>query len=70
MEAVMTGGGGSVDDARPEAAPGIDLTDPGATLVDPDLQAEIELMTELVLAAAQSTGPLTLDAIDRILGLA
>jgi hypothetical protein len=43
--------------------------DDDSLLDDPELRAEIELMTELVLAAAQSDGPLTPGQIDRALGL-
>jgi hypothetical protein len=45
------------------------LTEP-AELRDPDLQHEIELVTELVLAASASAAPLTDTEIDRVLGLA
>ena len=38
-------------------------------LTDVDLQAEIDLVGALVLAAAHSDGPLTQDAIDAVLGV-
>ena len=41
----------------------------GENLTDDDLQAEIELVGDLVVAATSSTGPLTQDEIDRLLGV-
>lgn len=40
-----------------------------AELLDSDLQQEIELVTELVLAASASAGPLTDAEIDGVLGV-
>ena len=41
----------------------------GENLTDDDLQSEIELVGDLVVAATCSTGPLTQDEIDRLLGV-
>jgi hypothetical protein len=38
-------------------------------LTDDDLQSEIELVGDLVVAASASDGPLTQDEVDRILGV-
>ena len=40
------------------------------TLEDDDLLAEVELTTNLIIAASESDGPLTQEQIDAILGLA
>jgi hypothetical protein len=40
-----------------------------ADLTDTDLRSEIELVGELVVAAAGSEGPLTQEEIDRALGV-
>lgn len=40
-----------------------------AELTDGDLQSEIELVGELVVAATSSSGPLPQDRIDRLLGI-
>lgn len=47
-------------------------TDPGAggDLTDDDLQGEIELVGDLVVAASASERPLTDEEIDRVLGIA
>jgi hypothetical protein len=50
------------------------VTDPSfsashADLTDTDLRSEIELVGELVVAAAGSDGPLTQEEIDRALGV-
>lgn len=37
------------------------------TLIDLELQSELELVTDLMIAANASTGALSLEAIDRIL---
>jgi hypothetical protein len=37
------------------------------TLIDSDLQLELELITDLMIAANASAGPLPVDTIDRIL---
>ena len=42
---------------------------PGENLTDDDLQAEIELVGDLVVAATSSDGPLTQEEIDRLLGV-
>ena len=42
----------------------------GDFLTDGDLQFEIELVGELVVAATSSDGPLSQDEIDRLLGVA
>ena len=39
------------------------------TLEDSDLLGEVELTTNLIIAASESDEPLTVDEIDRILGL-
>jgi hypothetical protein len=39
------------------------------TLTDSDLQSEIELVGELVVAASASDAPLSLDEVDRVLGV-
>ncbi len=41
----------------------------GENLTDDDLQSEIELVGDLVVAATSSTGPLTQEEIDRLLGV-
>jgi hypothetical protein len=51
---------------NPDASPS--LSEP-AELRDHDLQCEIELVTELVLAASASVGPLSDAEIDLALGL-
>jgi len=38
-------------------------------LTDNDLQSEIELVGDLVVAASASDGPLSQDEVDRILGV-
>ncbi|MGD9961746.1 hypothetical protein [Nocardioides sp.] len=39
------------------------------SLEDSDLLTEVELTTNLIIAASESDGPLTLEAIDKILGI-
>jgi hypothetical protein len=39
------------------------------TLEDSDLLGEVELTTNLIIAASESDEPLSLDEIDRILGV-
>ncbi|MFC6286398.1 hypothetical protein ACFP3Q_18215 [Nocardioides sp. GCM10027113] len=39
------------------------------TLEDSDLLGEVELTTNLIIAASESEEPLSLDEIDRILGV-
>lgn len=39
------------------------------TLEDSDLLVEVELTTNLIVAATASEGPLPIDEIDRILGV-
>ncbi|MGA8257564.1 MAG: hypothetical protein WB767_13400 [Nocardioides sp.] len=39
------------------------------TLEDADLLGEVELTTNLIIAASESDAPLSLDEIDRILGV-
>ena len=39
------------------------------TLEDADLLGEVELTTNLIIAASESEGPLSLDEIDKILGV-
>ncbi len=41
----------------------------GDNLTDIDLQSEIELVGDLVVAATSSDGPLPQDEIDRLLGV-
>ena len=41
----------------------------GDNLTDDDLQSEIELVGDLVVAATSSDGPLPQDEIDRLLGV-
>jgi hypothetical protein len=40
------------------------------TLEDSDLLGEVELTTNLIIAATESDQPLSIDEIDRILGIA
>ncbi|WP_232676632.1 hypothetical protein [Nocardioides sp. R-C-SC26] len=40
------------------------------SLEDVDLLGEVELTTNLIIAATESEGPLSADEIDRILGVA
>lgn len=40
------------------------------TLEDGDLLHEVELTTNLIIAASESSGPLSQEQIDRILGIA
>jgi hypothetical protein len=39
------------------------------SLTDGDLQSEIELVGDLVVAASASDGPLSQDEVDRVLGV-
>jgi hypothetical protein len=39
------------------------------SLEDADLLGEVELTTDLIIAASAATGPLSIDEIDRILGV-
>jgi hypothetical protein len=39
-------------------------------LHDPDQLAEIEMLTDLILACSSNSGPLADDALDALLGLA
>jgi hypothetical protein len=39
------------------------------TMTDDDLESEIELVSELVVAATSSDGPLDQDQVDQLLGL-
>ena len=39
------------------------------TLEDPELLDEVELTTNLIIAASESEGPLSTEEIDRILGV-
>ncbi|GGD07581.1 hypothetical protein [Nocardioides daphniae] len=39
------------------------------TLEDGDLMGEVELTTNLIVAASESDGPLSRDEIDRLLGV-
>jgi len=43
--------------------------EPDDVLTDDDLSSEIELVSELVLAATSSDGPLDQDEVDLLLGL-
>ena len=43
--------------------------DPDDGLTDDDLESEIELVSELVVAATSSDGPLGQDQVDDILGI-
>ena len=45
------------------------VEDQGGNLTDGDLQSEIELVGDLVVAATSSDGPLPQDEIDRLLGV-
>ena len=40
------------------------------SLEDSDLLTEVEMTTNLIIAASEADGPLSQDEIDRILGLA
>lgn len=53
-------------------SPGHDLEDKlgDDVLTDDVLESEIELVSELVVAATASDGPLAQDVVDRILGIA
>jgi hypothetical protein len=51
-------------------AAGSDDADPEEQLIDDDLESEIELVSELVVAATSSDGPLGQEAVDHILGIA
>ena len=42
---------------------------PDDNLTDADLQSEIEMVSELVLAATKSEGPLGQDEVDLLLGV-
>jgi hypothetical protein len=42
---------------------------PDDNLTDDDLQSEIEMVSELVLAATKSDGPLKQDEVDLLLGI-
>lgn len=42
---------------------------PAAPLADPDLAEEIELYTDVVVAASESEGPLPEVELDRVLGV-
>jgi hypothetical protein len=46
-----------------------DSREPDEDLQDAELQAEIELVSDLVVAASGSDAPLTETEIDRVLGL-
>jgi len=50
-------------------APGSPGHDPDDVLTDDVLESEIELVSELVVAATSSEGPLGQDVVDRILGV-
>jgi hypothetical protein len=52
----------------PDHDPDDELTDD--MLTDDVLESEIELVSELVVAATSSDGPLGQDVVDRILGVA
>lgn len=62
----QTGGewGSCVNRREPEVADQFDVT-----LEDSDLLREVELTTNLMVAASESDDELTLDQIDRILGV-
>ena len=45
------------------------MADAQESLTDGDLQSEIELVGDLVVAATSSDGPLPQDEIDRLLGV-
>jgi len=47
-----------------------DMAEADESLTDGDLQSEIELVGDLVVAASSSDGPLPPDEIDRLLGVA
>ena len=42
---------------------------PDENVTDDDLRSEIEMVSELVLAATDSDGPLGQDEVDRLLGV-
>ena len=52
---------GAQDDSRDDNG--------GDDLTDGDLESEIELVSELVLAATSSDGPLNQDELDHLLGV-
>lgn len=45
------------------------MVEPDARVQDVRVMAEIELYGEIVIAASESDGPLTLDRIDEVLGV-
>jgi hypothetical protein len=49
--------------------PGSPAQDPEDELTDDELESEIELVSELVVAATTSEGPLGQEAVDGILGV-
>ena len=51
------------------AAAGTDDENVDIALTDDDLESEIELVSELVVAATSSEGPLQQDEVDHILGV-
>lgn len=40
------------------------------SLVDEELMAEVELLTQVIITASESDAPLTLEQIDALLGIA
>jgi len=50
-------------------AAGLPGQDPDDELTDDDLESEIELVSELVVAASSSDGPLGQDEVDDLLGV-
>jgi len=50
-------------------AAGLPGQDPDDELTDDDLESEIELVSELVVAATSSDGPLGQDEVDELLGV-
>ena len=63
----------SADEARDDEARDENLTDSYTAdndyMTDNDLEAEIELVSELVVAATSSDGPMDQDEVDLLLGI-
>jgi len=67
---VCRGDEGVRDDLVPSSGGGRVVADPfDVALEDSDLLVEVELTTNLIIAATASEGPLPSDEIDRILGV-